>query len=584
MRKRGITVKLFAVTALFFLAFYAMIMIFQLLFFDRFYEHHKTKEAAAHLHRLANGYEKESWSEEELTKQTLAYMSETRSPLTIVDKDGYQLVRDPFNIMMQTETGEEVEVALSLLVTDYGDELRGLAIKKGDTLTVQGETDGTVTTVMYPSVITNGDASVGENLVDNEETMRGKVTSISLPESGMLNKGMGLLYDALLEWFPLDKAELKKLSQGEGLQIDWIESWSGKHNLVLMEPVEKEGEKQYLFSVTSLQEIKDTNEALQLFYLYIGIAGLALILLLSLIYSRLVSRPLIKLNEMAKKMVHLDFSSAKPIKQKDELGSLSNNMLTMAQNLDAALNELKQANGQLKQDMEKRKQMEKAQREFFEHASHELKTPLSIVKSFAEGLQDGVNPDKQDHYVEVIIEESDKMEVLIKDMLDLAKLENGAIKLRKTSIMLSEMIEDLAAKLFNMAKEKNVAIEIIPQNELPIMADGEWMERVMRNFIVNAIRHSEANSVITIRIASDHDTGSSNFSIENKGQHIPEEQMGKIWTRFYRTESSRSRMTGGTGLGLAIIQQILTLHQFDYGVENIPEGVRFFVQFDIKAG
>ncbi|WP_077304864.1 sensor histidine kinase [Terribacillus halophilus] len=582
MRKRGITVKLFAVTALFFLAFYAMMMIFQLLFFDRFYEHHKTKEAAAHLHRLANGYEEDSWSEEELTKQTLAYMSKTKSPLTIVDKDGYQLVRDPFNIMMKTESGEEVEVALSLLVTDYGEDLRALDIEKGDSLTVQGETDGTITKVMYPSIITNGDASVGEDLVDNEVTMEGEVISISLPESGMLNKGIGLLYDALLEWFPLEKAELKKLSKGESLQLDWIEPWSGKHNLVLIDPVEKEGEKQYLFSVTSLQEIKDTNEALQLFYLYIGIAGFVLILLLSLIYSRLVSRPLIKLNEMAKKMVHLDFSSAKPIKQKDELGSLSNNLLTMAQNLDAALSELKQANGQLKQDMEKRKQMEKAQREFFEHASHELKTPLSIVKSFAEGLQDGVSPDKQDHYVQVIIEESDKMEVLIKDMLDLAKLENGAIKLRKTSIMLSEMIEDLAAKLFNMAKEKNVAIEIIPQNELPITADCEWLERVMRNFLVNAIRHSEADSVITIRVASDQETGSSNFSIENKGLHIPEEQMKKIWTRFYRTESSRSRMTGGTGLGLAIIQQILTLHRFDYGVENTPEGVRFFVQFDKK--
>jgi two-component system, OmpR family, sensor histidine kinase VanS len=582
MRKRGITVKLFAVTALFFLAFYAMMMIFQLLFFDRFYEHHKTKEAAAHLHRLANGYEEDSWSEEELTKQTLAYMSKTKSPLTIVDKDGYQLVRDPFNIMMKTESGEEVEVALSLLVTDYGEDLRALDIEKGDSLTVQGETDGKITKVLYPSIISNGDASVGEDLVDNEVTMEGEVISISLPESGMLNKGIGLLYDALLEWFPLEKAELKKLSKGESLQLDWIEPWSGKHNLVLIDPVEKEGEKQYLFSVTSLQEIKDTNEALQLFYLYIGIAGFVLILLLSLIYSRLVSRPLIKLNEMAKKMVHLDFSSAKPIKQKDELGSLSNNLLTMAQNLDAALSELKQANGQLKQDMEKRKQMEKAQREFFEHASHELKTPLSIVKSFAEGLQDGVSPDKQDHYVQVIIEESDKMEVLIKDMLDLAKLENGAIKLRKTSIMLSEMIEDLAAKLFNMAKEKNVAIEIIPQNELPITADCEWMERVMRNFLVNAIRHSEADSVITIRVASDQETGSSNFSIENKGLHIPEEQMKKIWTRFYRTESSRSRMTGGTGLGLAIIQQILTLHRFDYGVENTPEGVRFFVQFDKK--
>ena len=579
MRKRGITVKLFAVTALFFMVFYAMIMIFQLLFFDRFYQHYKTKEVAKHIHQLAEGYEKNSWSEDELTKQTLSYMRETKSPLTIVDADGYQLVQDPFNIMLEKEDGNVVEVSLSLLVINYGKQIRALNITKGDTLIVQGEPDAMVPSVIYPSVITKDTSSIGEASGENEVTIEGKVKSTSLPKNGVTNRGLGLLYDALLEWFPLDEAQIKQLSNGESMQRDWVEPWSGKHNLVLIEPFKKDGEIQYMFSVTSLQEIKDTNEALRIFYIYIGIAGIFLILLLSIFYSRLVSRPLIKLNEMAKKMVHLDFSSAKPIKQKDELGSLSNNMLIMAQNLNVALNDLKQANGKLKEDMEKREQMEKEQREFFEYASHELKTPLSIVKSFAEGLQDGVSPDKQDHYIEVIIEEADKMEGLIKDMLDLAKLENGAIKLRKVSFLLSEMIEGLADKLFCIAKEKNVSIEIMPKNEQPILADYEWMERVMKNFLINAVRHSEPNSVIAIRIELDQEKGDSVFIIENKGMQIPEEQLDKIWKRFYRTESSRSRMTGGTGLGLAIVQQILDLHGFHYGAENMPDGVRFYFRF-----
>ncbi|NAO99771.1 HAMP domain-containing protein [Halomonas sp. MG34] len=579
MKKRGITVKLFAVTALFFLAFYAMIMIFQLLFFDQFYQHHKTKEAAKHIHQLAEDYQKNEWSESELTSHTLSYMRETKSPMTIVDAEGFQLVQDPFNIMLETEDGNVVEISLSLLVIDYGNQLRTLNIKQGDTLTVQGEVDVEVPSVVYPSVVTKNTSSVGDDLVDNEVTIEGKVESISLPKAGIRYRGLGLLYDALLEWFPLEEAQIKQLSKGESLQLDWVETWNGKHNLALIEPIEKDGEMQYMFSVTSLQEISDTNEALRLFYVYIGIAGFVLILLLSLFYSRLVSRPLIKLNEMAKKMVHLDFSSAKPIKQKDELGSLSNNMLVMARNLDAALNDLKQANGKLKQDMEKREQMEQEQREFFEHASHELKTPLSIVKSFAEGLQDGVSPDKQDHYIEVIIEESDKMEVLIKDMLDLAKLENGAIKLRKTSFLLSEMIENLADTLLCIAKEKHVTIEIMPKNEQPIQADYEWMERVMQNLLINAVRHSETNSVISIQIQKDQENDASVFLIENKGKQIPKEQLGEIWKRFYRTESSRSRMTGGTGLGLAIVQQILDLHAFHYGAENMPDGVRFYVRF-----
>lgn len=579
MRKRGITIKLFAVTALFFLAFYAMIMIFQLVFFDSFYQQYKTKEAGEHLHSLAQGYEENSWNAEELTKHTLSYMQETKSPLTIVDAEGYQLVQDPFHIMLETEDGDVLEVALSLFVTDYGNYLNALNIRKGDTLEINGESDLSVTSVIYPSVITKDEESVGEHLEENEITIEGKVKSVSLPQAGMSNRGLGLLYDALLEWFPLEEDLLKQLNNGESLQLNWVEPWTGKHNLVLIEPIKKDGEMQYMFSVTSLQETKDTNEALRVFYLYIGIAGILLILLLSLFYSRLVSSPLIKLNEMAKKMVHLDFSSVKPIKQKDELGSLSNNMLIMAQNLDIALDDLKSANEKLKQDMEKRKQMEKAQREFFEHASHELKTPLSIVKSFAEGLQDGISPDKHDHYINVIIEESDKMQVLIGDMLDLAKLENGAIKLRKSSFMLSEMIEDLSDKMYCMAKEKQVSIEVMPRNEMPITADYEWMERVMRNLLVNAVRHSEADSVITIRIETDLDTARSVFMIDNKGIQIPEEQLDKIWNRFYRTETSRSRMTGGTGLGLAIVQQILDLHDFSYGVENTSEGVRFIVKF-----
>lgn len=579
MKKRGITVKLFAVTALFFLVFYAMILILQLLFFDRFYQHHKTKEAAEYIHQLAEGYEQNSWSEAELTKQTLSYMRKTKSPLTIVDAEGFQLVQDPFNIMLETGDGNVVEVSLSLLVTHYGKQIRALHIAEGDILMVQGEVDAEVASVIYPSVITKNDASVGEDLVENEVTIEGKVKSISLPKAGMIERGLGILYDALLEWFPLKEEQIKQLSKGESLQLDWVEPWSGKHNLVLIEPIKKDDEMQFMLSVTSLQEIRETNEALQHFYVYIGIAGFVLILLLSLFFSRIVSRPLIKLNEMAKKMVHLDFSTVKPIKQKDELGSLSNNMLVMAKNLDVALNDLKQANGKLKQDVEKRVQMEKEQREFFEHASHELKTPLSIVKSFAEGLQDGVNPDKQDHYVEVIIEESEKMEVLITDMLDLAKLENGAIKLRKTSFLLSEMIENLADKLFYIAKKKDVLIEILPKNEQHILADYEWLERVMQNLLINAVRHSEPNSVIVIRIELDQENGSVVFKIENKGTQIPEEQLDKIWRRFYRTESSRSRMTGGTGLGLAIVQQILDLHGFQYGAENMPDGVRFYILF-----
>nr|WP_223264261.1 HAMP domain-containing sensor histidine kinase [Paenibacillus sp. IHB B 3084] len=263
---------------------------------------------------------------------------------------------------------------------------------------------------------------------------------------------------------------------------------------------------------------------------------------MSLFYSRMVTRPLIALNKTAKRMAKLDFTAHTPIRQNDELGSLSYSMYTLSQNLDTALRELQEANQQLVEDMEQKQRMEAVQQDFFANASHELKTPLSIVKGFAEGLQDGVSAGKQDHYIKVIVEEADKMERLVKDMLDLAKLESGTLKLRKTTFILSELVEEVVDKLFHLLKEKHLEAVIIPANELPIHADAGWLEQVIFNFVMNAIRHAEEGSSITIRIEGSGEINT--FSIQNKGETIPDDQLEQIWERFYRAELSRSRQTG----------------------------------------
>lgn len=229
------------------------------------------------------------------------------------------------------------------------------------------------------------------------------------------------------------------------------------------------------------------------------------------------------------------------------------------------------------EDMEQKQRMEAVQQDFFANASHELKTPLSIIKGFAEGLQDGVSAGKQDHYMKVIVEEADKMERLVKDMLDLAKLESGTLKLRKTTFILSELVEEVVDKLFHLLKEKKLEVVIIPANEMPIRADVGWLEQVIINFVVNAIRHAEEGSSITIRVEGAGEI--SFFSIENKGETIPDDQLEQIWDRFYRAELSRNRQTGGTGLGLSIVKRILDLHEFRYKVENTKDGVRFVVIF-----
>ncbi|WP_445509588.1 ATP-binding protein [Rossellomorea marisflavi] len=583
MKRKGITLKLFLLTVVVFMCFYGMIILAHMLFFQDFYQKYKIKGVESALERFSEHYVNEDWSSHRASREAVKFMSENKSQLTIVDMDGDLTLNDPYHITLKQKDGTLVVVSLSFFMNTYGQELKAAAIDKGSTLTVWGALDQEqkdAPTVMYPFQITQkGFPSIGEDVdASYADKVTGEVVERVLPRSKAWNTQQGLLFDALNELFPLKPSQEKKVKDMKLQKIDWTEPWSGTHNMVIIDPVKtKAGKTELLVSVTSLQEVQDTNNALQLFYLYLGIGGLFLIIILSFFFSRLVSKPLIKLDKMAKRMVKLDFTVDSPVRQKDEIGNLSNSMLLMARNLDQALKELEEKNVQLLADMEQKNEMEKIQQDFFANASHELKTPLSIIKSFAEGLKDGIGANKQDHYFEVIVEEAEKMEGLLTDMLDLAKLEARTIKLRKTSFLLSDLMDKASNKLVYSLKEKDLDVVIGSTKELPIVADYDWMEKVMLNFLVNSIRHAKKGSTISIDIESDdHDT---TFILRNRGDNIPEDTLDHIWKRFYRGELSRSRQTGGTGLGLSIAQQILDMHHCEYKVENLEDGVQFTILF-----
>ncbi|NEU24846.1 two-component sensor histidine kinase [Paenibacillus polymyxa] len=587
MNKRGVTFKLFIMTVVFFLCFYGMVILSQLLFFENFYQQQKIGRVESRLQSFAQSYVQEAWGSGRVSREAARFMLQNKNQLAIVTLDGKVKLDDAFHINLRKADGKIVKISLSLFMNEYGDELRAARIQPGDQVTVEGDVLGTdgisSANFIYPTGIQKlGFKKIGstseETGTDNGVRLSGTVTEIVLPDLKTWSQRQGLLFSALEEWFPLSQDHLRRLKNFEVLEEEWTEPWTGVRNAVIVHPVRQStGEIDLLFTVTSLQEISETNEALRWFYLYLGIGGFALILILSLFYSRMVTRPLITLNNTAKRMAKLDFTAHTPIRQNDELGSLSYSMYTLSQNLDTALRELQEANQQLVEDMEQKQRMEAVQQDFFANASHELKTPLSIIKGFAEGLQDGVSAGKQDHYMKVIVEEADKMERLVKDMLDLAKLESGTLKLRKATFILSELVEEVVDKLFHLLKEKKLEVVIIPANELPIHADIAWMEQVIINFVVNAIRHAEEGSSITIRIEGSGEVNT--FSIENKGETIPDDQLELIWNRFYRAELSRSRQTGGTGLGLSIVKRILDLHEFRYKAENTKDGVRFVVIF-----
>jgi signal transduction histidine kinase len=242
--------------------------------------------------------------------------------------------------------------------------------------------------------------------------------------------------------------------------------------------------------------------------------------------------------------------------------------------------QLKMSNEMLQRDIEKEQQLERILKEFIATVSHELKSPLSIVRGYAEAVRDGFNPHKHQQYLDVILDETDNMEKLITNMLNLSELENGSVHLHWKIFDLNRLTEKVLNRLEAKLAEKNLEIE--KSAVMPIMVHGDEakIEICLLNLISNAIQQSFAGGKIYINYNCTNEK--VEFSIENEGLPIQEDDLDSIWQPFYRAEKSRSKEYGGTGLGLTITQQILELHHTTCQVENTNRGVRFF--FTIQNG
>jgi signal transduction histidine kinase len=344
-------------------------------------------------------------------------------------------------------------------------------------------------------------------------------------------------------------------------------------NIVSAVPDNKKGE--VIFAISSLQPVNEASSVIREFYLYFYIGALFLIIILSLMYSNMISKPLLKLNESASKMATLDFSKKCNIKREDEIGNLAKTLNFLSENLDKALTSLKDANIKLEEDIEKERRIEKARKEFVAAVSHELKTPISLIGGYTEGLKDDIFAEEEkSYYIDVILDETHKMANLVADMLDLSQLELGNFKLVKEEFFIDELVNFTLKKFLALINEKQIKLEMNFTGKERVYADWSRIEQVIINFVTNAIRHTEKKGSIKIEVSQNKEKAV--FSIENTGKQIPEEELNKIWDNFYKIDKSRNRKLGGTGLGLAIVKNILMLHDGDYGVENTEFGVKFY--------
>ncbi|MGL4453418.1 MAG: histidine kinase dimerization/phospho-acceptor domain-containing protein [Sarcina sp.] len=336
-----------------------------------------------------------------------------------------------------------------------------------------------------------------------------------------------------------------------------------------------------LIAISPLRPIQEASVIMNDFYKAIFFALILICLLLAYIFSNLISKPLLQLNKTAKKMSSMDFSEKCEIKRNDEIGSLANTLNFLSSNLSSALEDLKLKNKSLEKEIERERETEKFRKDFIAGVSHELKTPIGIISGYAEGLKDGIVDDEsKDVYLDVIIDEANKMNKLVLDMLNLTKLESGKTELVLSEFSLKELVETVISKHKNNMEEKNFILNVkIPTDDnLYAVGDSFKIEQVLTNFITNAIKYSPANETINIELK--RIDNKIFFYIENTGVYLDKSIHEKIWTQFYRADNSRNRENGSTGLGLSITKNILELHKSLFGLENTKNGVLFYFSLE----
>ena len=224
------------------------------------------------------------------------------------------------------------------------------------------------------------------------------------------------------------------------------------------------------------------------------------------------------------------------------------------------------------------------QKQFVADASHELKTPIALIQGYAEGLTEGMaeDPESRDYYCEVIMDEANKMNKMVKQLLTLSALESGNDAPVMERFDLTELIRGVVTSAQILISQKAVSVEFQRDAPCYVWADEFKIEEVVTNYLNNAINHADGERRIVITLQENG--GEVCVSVFNTGNHIPEEDLPNLWTKFYKVDKARTRAYGGSGIGLSIVKAIMDSHQKQCGVENVDGGARFWFTLDCSRG
>lgn len=331
---------------------------------------------------------------------------------------------------------------------------------------------------------------------------------------------------------------------------------------------------------TPLESIRESADLANRFSFYVGIIGTLLGGVIIWLVAGKITKPILRLNDLSEKMVHLDFDAKYEGSSRNEIGLLGENMNKLSNSLENTILELKTANNELQRDIEKKEQVDEMRREFLSNVSHELKTPIALIRGYAEALQEGIgeDPESRDYYCDVIVDESVKMNQMVQKLLTLNQLEFGREVVEMERFDLTSMLGNLLEQNRVLAQKDGISLEMEDYPPYQVWADAFMTEEVFSNYLSNALHYCSGEKRIHIKMEKEKEK--VRVSVFNTGDPIPEESLPFLWDKFYKVDKARTREYGGSGVGLSIVKAIMESMNQAYGVENKADGVMFWFELE----
>jgi len=355
-----------------------------------------------------------------------------------------------------------------------------------------------------------------------------------------------------------------KSMEDNGQKSHTLKLKSHKNNyistIVLINTFENNGLSYYIASRASLIPVHETSLIFNRFFMIIILVLLIMSLLVSFVFAEFVTKPISRISFAAKQVAQGNYNIILPSTgREDEMSTLTDDFNNMTREIAKA---------------------DSVRKDLLANISHELKTPLTMIRGYAETIRDltGENPEKRQKQLDIIIDESERLSTLITNVLDLSQLQAGKIELKNEKINLSTLIEGLMER-YDIFRDEGYEFDIYIEPNLCSMGDYSRLEQVICNLIDNAVNHSTMKKLIKIRLEK---RDCAYFSVTNFGDVIDKENINHIWDRYYRIDKSGQRRVTGTGIGLSIVKEILNAHNYVFGVTSeLENGTNFWIKFPI---